>query len=259
MSVPVRGDARSDARPSSTSSRTWKPGGRWTGSSSATSGMARPRSRSGPHSRRSRRGSRSRCSAPPRSSPSSIIRPSPSDSRATRSSRGPLPLPHPQTAEGVVAGLATGEVDVVIGTHRLLSEDIHFKDLGLLVVDEEQRFGVSAKDAIKRLKVGVDVLTLTATPIPRTLEMALTGIRDVTHIRTPPEDRHPILTYVGPYDEQSVSAAIRRETSARGSGLLRPQQGAVDRSRRRSPPGTRARRRDMSSLTVRCPKASSSR
>jgi transcription-repair coupling factor (superfamily II helicase) len=111
----------------------------------------------------------------------------------------------------VVAGLATGEVDVVIGTHRLLSDDIRFKDLGLLVVDEEQRFGVSAKDAIKRLRVGVDVLTLTATPIPRTLEMALTGIRDVSHIRTPPEDRHPILTYVGPYDEQAVSAAIRRE------------------------------------------------
>jgi transcription-repair coupling factor (superfamily II helicase) len=99
----------------------------------------------------------------------------------------------------------------VIGTHRLLSDDIRFKDLGLLVVDEEQRFGVSAKDAIKRLRVGVDVLTLTATPIPRTLEMALTGIRDVSHIRTPPEDRHPILTYVGPYDEQAVSAAIRRE------------------------------------------------
>ncbi|HSK06878.1 MAG TPA: transcription-repair coupling factor [Acidimicrobiia bacterium] len=118
--------------------------------------------------------------------------------------------------KAVVAGLTTGEVDVVIGTHRLLSDDIHFKDLGLLVVDEEQRFGVSAKDAIKRLKVGVDVLTLTATPIPRTLEMALTGIRDVSHIRTPPEDRHPILTYVGPYDEQAVSAAIRREILREG-------------------------------------------
>jgi len=118
--------------------------------------------------------------------------------------------------KAVVGGLSTGEVDVVIGTHRLLSDDIHFKDLGLLVVDEEQRFGVSAKDAIKRLKVGVDVLTLTATPIPRTLEMALTGIRDVSHIRTPPEDRHPILTYVGPYDEQAVSAAIRREILREG-------------------------------------------
>ncbi len=118
--------------------------------------------------------------------------------------------------KAVVAQLATGEVDLVIGTHRLLSEDIHFKSLGLLVIDEEQRFGVGAKDAIKRLKVGVDVLTLTATPIPRTLEMALTGIRDVSHIRTPPEDRHPILTYVGPFDEQAVSAAIRRELLREG-------------------------------------------
>lgn len=116
----------------------------------------------------------------------------------------------------VVAELATGEVDVVIGTHRLLSEDVKFHDLGLLVIDEEQRFGVNAKDAIKRLRVGVDVLTLTATPIPRTLEMALTGIRDVSHIRTPPEDRHPILTYVGPYDDQAVSAAIRREVLREG-------------------------------------------
>ena len=116
----------------------------------------------------------------------------------------------------VVARMATGEVDVVVGTHRLLSEDVKFKELGLLVIDEEQRFGVGAKDAIKRLKVGVDVLTLTATPIPRTLEMALTGIRDVSHIRTPPEDRHPILTYVGPFDPQAVSAAIRREMLREG-------------------------------------------
>ncbi|MBW3666410.1 MAG: transcription-repair coupling factor, partial [Actinobacteria bacterium] len=116
----------------------------------------------------------------------------------------------------VVGALATGEIDVVIGTHRLLSDDVVFADLGLLVIDEEQRFGVNAKDAIKRLKVGVDVLTLTATPIPRTLEMALTGIRDVSHIRTAPEDRHPILTYVGPYDEQAVSAAIRRELLREG-------------------------------------------
>jgi transcription-repair coupling factor (superfamily II helicase) len=122
----------------------------------------------------------------------------------------------PRQAASVVAGIRSGEVDVVIGTHRLLSDDVVFKNLGLLVVDEEQRFGVGAKDAIKRLRVGVDVLTLTATPIPRTLEMALTGIRDVSHIRTPPEDRHPILTYVGPYDDQAVSAAIRRELLREG-------------------------------------------
>ena len=122
----------------------------------------------------------------------------------------------PRQQKTVIAGLASGEVDVVIGTHRLLSDDIRFKALGLLVIDEEQRFGVTAKDAMKRLKVGVDVLTLTATPIPRTLEMALTGIREVSHIRTPPEDRHPILTYVGAYDDQAVSAAIRRELLREG-------------------------------------------
>ncbi len=116
----------------------------------------------------------------------------------------------------VVSGLSTGEVDIVIGTHRLLSGDITFKNLGLVVVDEEQRFGVGAKDRLKQLTVGVDVVTLTATPIPRTLEMALTGVRDVSHIRTPPVDRHPILTYVGPYDTPSVSAAIRREMLREG-------------------------------------------
>jgi len=117
---------------------------------------------------------------------------------------------------GVVSGLAAGTVDVVVGTHRLLSADVEFARLGLLVIDEEQRFGVAAKDRLKALKASVDVLTLTATPIPRTLEMALTGIRDVSHIRTPPEDRHPILTYVGPHDEQAVSAAIRREMLREG-------------------------------------------
>ncbi len=116
----------------------------------------------------------------------------------------------------VLAGLATGDVDMVIGTHRLLSDDVAFADLGLLVIDEEQRFGVAAKDKLKQLRSSVHVLTLTATPIPRTLEMALTGIREVSHIRTPPEDRHPILTYVGPFDEQAVSAAIRREMLREG-------------------------------------------
>ena len=116
----------------------------------------------------------------------------------------------------VIGGLAAGTVDLVIGTHRVLSDDVEFRDLGLLVVDEEQRFGVAAKDKLKTLRSSVDVLTLTATPIPRTLEMALTGVREVSHIRTPPEDRHPILTYVGPYDEQAVSAAIRREMLREG-------------------------------------------
>jgi len=122
----------------------------------------------------------------------------------------------PKQQQAVVSGLADGSVDVVIGTHRLLSDDVSFRDLGLLVVDEEQRFGVAAKDRIKALRSEVDVLTLTATPIPRTLEMALTGIRTVSRIATPPEDRHPILTFVGPIDDRTVSAAIRREMLREG-------------------------------------------
>ena len=122
----------------------------------------------------------------------------------------------PGQAKAVAAGVRSGEVDVVIGTHRLLSDDIQFKDLGLLVVDEEQRFGVSHKEQIKQLKAGVDVLTLSATPIPRTLEMSLTGIRDLTLLNTPPADRMPILTYVGEYDDRAVAEAIRRELLREG-------------------------------------------
>jgi len=119
-------------------------------------------------------------------------------------------------ARKVVDGLADGSVDVVVGTHRLLSQEVRFKDLGLLVVDEEQRFGVTHKEAVKRLAEGVDVLTLTASPIPRTLEMALTGIRDLSMVNTPPADRRPILTYVGERDDAAVSEAIRRELLREG-------------------------------------------
>ena len=119
-------------------------------------------------------------------------------------------------AKEVIAGLASGEVDVVIGTHRLLAGGLEFKDLGLLVVDEEQRFGVGHKESIKELKIGVDVLTLSATPIPRTLEMSLTGIRDLSLLQTPPSERQPILTYVGDYDERAVAEAIRRELLREG-------------------------------------------
>jgi transcription-repair coupling factor (superfamily II helicase) len=122
----------------------------------------------------------------------------------------------PAQAKRVVDGVADGSVDVVIGTHRLLSADIRFKNLGLLVVDEEQRFGVSHKEAIKRLRTDVDVLTLTATPIPRTLEMSLTGIRDLTMLNTAPAERQPILTYVGEYDERAVAEALRRELLREG-------------------------------------------
>jgi transcription-repair coupling factor (superfamily II helicase) len=119
-------------------------------------------------------------------------------------------------AKKVLQGVADGDVDLVIGTHRLLSEGVRFKKLGLLVVDEEQRFGVTHKEAMKQLKTNVDVLTLSATPIPRTLEMSLTGIRDLSLLNTPPVDRQPILTYVGEYDDRAVAEAIRRELLREG-------------------------------------------
>jgi len=120
----------------------------------------------------------------------------------------------------VVNGVRDGTVDIVIGTHRLLGADIVFKDIGLLIVDEEQRFGVQHKERIKEWRTNVDVLTLTATPIPRTLEMSLTGIRDLSLVNTPPEDRQPILTYVGELDERAVSEAIRRELLREGQVLF---------------------------------------
>ena len=117
----------------------------------------------------------------------------------------------PSQSKEVIAGLKSGVIDVVIGTHRLLSKDIQFSDLGLLVIDEEQRFGVEHKEELKKARTNVDVLAMSATPIPRTLEMAITGIREMSNITTPPEERHPVLTYVGPYDEKQVAAAIHRE------------------------------------------------
>ena len=119
-------------------------------------------------------------------------------------------------AKETIAGLADGTVDLVIGTHRLLTNNIVFKDLGLAIIDEEQRFGVEHKDALKKLKTNVDVLAMSATPIPRTLEMAVTGIREMSMLATPPEDRHPILTFVGPYSDRQVVAAIRRELLREG-------------------------------------------
>ncbi|HVL89988.1 MAG TPA: transcription-repair coupling factor [Actinomycetota bacterium] len=122
----------------------------------------------------------------------------------------------PKEQKRVIDEIAAGKIDVVIGTHRLLNKDVTFADLGLLIVDEEQRFGVAHKEAIKKLKTNVDVLTMTATPIPRTLEMSMSGIRDLSVIDTPPEDRHPVLTFVGPFDEPTVAAAIRREMLREG-------------------------------------------
>ena len=117
----------------------------------------------------------------------------------------------PKEGREILSKLKDGSLDVVIGTHRLLSKDVEFRDLGLVIVDEEQRFGVEHKEELKKARTNIDVLSMSATPIPRTLEMAITGIREMSNITTPPEERHPILTYVGPYDEKQVAAAIHRE------------------------------------------------
>ena len=122
----------------------------------------------------------------------------------------------PKEGREILAQLAGGGVDIIIGTHRLLSKDVRFKDLGLLIVDEEQRFGVRHKERLKELRVSIDVLTLTATPIPRTLFLSLSGIRDLSLIRTPPRDRMPIVTHVLPWSDHILSGAIERELDRKG-------------------------------------------
>lgn len=117
----------------------------------------------------------------------------------------------PAESRATLEGMADGSVDIVIGTHRLLQTGVTWKDLGLVIVDEEQRFGVEHKEHIKSMRTHVDVLTMSATPIPRTLEMSLAGIREMSTILTPPEERYPVLTYVGPHDDKQVAAALRRE------------------------------------------------
>lgn len=126
----------------------------------------------------------------------------------------------PADKKKVIAGLADGSVDVVVGTHGLLANDVTFKDLGLVIIDEEQRFGVEHKEQLKKLRLNVDVLSMSATPIPRTLEMAITGIREMSVIATPPEERHPVLTFAGPYDANQVRAAIRRELAREGQAFF---------------------------------------
>ncbi|WP_394277331.1 transcription-repair coupling factor [Luteococcus sp.] len=119
-------------------------------------------------------------------------------------------------AREVIDGVASGKIDIVVGTHRLFGGKVQFKDLGLVVIDEEQRFGVEHKESLKKLRLNVDVLAMSATPIPRTLEMAITGIREMSVIATPPEERHPVLTFAGPYDQAQVVAAVRRELAREG-------------------------------------------
>jgi transcription-repair coupling factor (superfamily II helicase) len=140
----------------------------------------------------------------------------------------------PHEVKGIMAGLADGTVDIVIGTHRLLQTGVQWKDLGLVVVDEEQRFGVEHKEHIKAMRTAVDVLTMSATPIPRTLEMSLAGIREMSTILTPPEERHPILTYVGIYDDRQVAAALRRELLRDGQVFyVHNRVSSIDRAAKR--------------------------
>ena len=123
---------------------------------------------------------------------------------------------NPKEQDAIIKRLGVGNIDIIIGTHRLLQTDVVFKDLGMLIIDEEQRFGVSHKEYFKKLRTELDVLTLTATPIPRTLYMALTGTRDISTINTPPEERLPISTFIGPYNPQLVKQAILRELERGG-------------------------------------------
>ncbi|WP_163766511.1 transcription-repair coupling factor [Mycolicibacterium parafortuitum] len=125
--------------------------------------------------------------------------------------RGLSRFTDPAQSRATMEGMKDGSVDIVIGTHRLLQTGVTWKDLGLVIVDEEQRFGVEHKEHIKSMRTHVDVLTMSATPIPRTLEMSLAGIREMSTILTPPEERYPVLTYVGPHDDKQVAAALRRE------------------------------------------------
>ena len=125
-------------------------------------------------------------------------------------------LRKPAEVKEILERFREGRVDVLIGTHRLLSRDVRGKDLGLMIVDEEQRFGVKQKELLRQLKLKVDVLSLSATPIPRTLQMSLAGLRDISVIETPPEGRRPVRTHVGPYDEDLVKRAIVREKERGG-------------------------------------------
>ncbi len=146
----------------------------------------------------------------------------------------------PAESRAVLEGMKDGSVDIVIGTHRLLQTGVTWKDLGLVVVDEEQRFGVEHKEHIKSMRTHVDVLTMSATPIPRTLEMSLAGIREMSTILTPPEERFPVLTYVGPHDDKQVAAALRRELLRDGQAFYIHNRVALHRRRGGAGPGVGA-------------------
>src|SRR5213592_600789 len=125
----------------------------------------------------------------------------------------------PREVKQVLADFREGKVDVLIGTHRILSRDVIPKELGLVILDEEQRFGVAQKELLRSLRLEVDVLAISAPPIPRTLHMSLSGLRDITVITTPPRGRHPIKTHVGEFDEELIVAALRREVGREGQSF----------------------------------------
>jgi transcription-repair coupling factor (superfamily II helicase) len=151
------------------------------------------------------------------------------------------PLPQQRRTEADPQDLKEGKIDIIIGTHRLVSKDVVYKDLGLLIIDEEQKFGVNVKDKLKTLRATVDTLTLTATPIPRTLQFSLMGARDLSIISTPPPNRYPVSTMLQPYDEVTIRGAIEYELTRR-PGLLPARQGEEHRVHRRHDPQAGARR-----------------
>ena len=161
----------------------------------------------------------------------------------------------PAESRAVLEGMKDGSVDIVIGTHRLLQTGVTWKDLGLVVVDEEQRFGVEHKEHIKSMRTHVDVLTMSATPIPRTLEMSLAGIREMSTILTPPEERYPVLDLRGPARRQAGRGGAAPRAAARRAGVLHPQPGAHHRRRRGQGAGRWCRRPAWSSRTGRCPRS----
>ena len=135
----------------------------------------------------------------------------------------------PAEQKAAIKGFADGRADILIGTHRVLSRDVRAKDLGLLIVDEEQRFGVKQKELLRQLKLKVDVISMSATPIPRTLQMSLAGLRDISVIETPPRAGGRCRTYVGEYEEELVKRGDRARARARRAGVLPAQPRGVDR------------------------------
>ena len=240
---------RTSSPRSSECSRTSRAQSRWIASSAATSASARPRSRCAPRSSPRRPASRSRCSCRRRCSPSSTIGRSATASPTGRCASSSCRASGARTGSAAaLEGLADGTVDIVIGTHKLLQPDVKFKDLGLVIVDEEHRFGVKHKERLKRLRAEVDVLTLTATPIPRTLNMALGGLRDLSIIATPPADRLAMKTFVGEWNDRADPRGRAARAPPRRADLLRAQRRREHRDDRRAssrkllPEARRARR-----------------